>query len=130
MLVPMSQRRRHNWAKPVGGGIVEVIVSTAIISENFRANPSIDHKDDRKNRGMKGAHRHCSATLTDAGLDPAAVVKESRSMEIRSAKEAKISALTSLLRRSWLTTWAPELPFAAVERFAADDPAGGYAENI
>ncbi len=56
MLVPMSQRRRHNWAKPVGGGIVEVIVSTAIISENFRANPSIDHKDDRRNRGMKGGN--------------------------------------------------------------------------
>jgi ferredoxin len=30
-------------------------VRTAIISENFRANPSIDHKDDRKNHGMKGA---------------------------------------------------------------------------
>jgi hypothetical protein len=28
---------------------------SGIISENFRANPNIDHKDDRKNRGMKGA---------------------------------------------------------------------------
>ncbi len=63
-------------------------------------------------------------------MDPAADDKESRSMEIRSAKEADLSALTSLLRRSWLTTWAPELPFAAVQRFAADDPAGGYAESM
>jgi hypothetical protein len=30
-------------------------VRTAIISENFRANPNIDYKDDRKNRAMKGA---------------------------------------------------------------------------
>jgi ferredoxin len=30
-------------------------VRSAIISENFCANPNIDHKDDRKNRAMKGA---------------------------------------------------------------------------
>ncbi len=51
-------------------------------------------------------------------------------MEIRLATEADLSALNSLLRRSWLTTWAPELPFAAVQRFAAADPARGYAESM
>ncbi|MFZ0247429.1 N-acetyltransferase family protein [Candidatus Binatus sp.] len=51
-------------------------------------------------------------------------------MEIRSATEADLSALIPLLRGSWLTTWAPELPFAAVQRFAADDPARHYAESM
>lgn len=50
-------------------------------------------------------------------------------MEIRSAVEADVPALVSILRRSWLTTWAPELPFTAVQRFAEDDPARHYAES-
>jgi ribosomal protein S18 acetylase RimI-like enzyme len=51
-------------------------------------------------------------------------------MEIRSAAEGDVPALITLLRRSWLTTWAPELPFAAVQRFAAIDPARQYAESM
>ena len=50
-------------------------------------------------------------------------------IEIRAAVEADLPVLISLLRRSWLTTWAPELPFAAVQRFANEDPARLYAES-
>ena len=38
-------------------------------------------------------------------------------------------ALVRLLRRSWLVTWAPELPFEAVQAFASIDPARLHAEN-
>lgn len=51
-------------------------------------------------------------------------------MQISPATAADLSALISLLRGSWLTTWAPELPFAAVQRFAAYDPARRYAEDM
>lgn len=37
-------------------------------------------------------------------------------------------ALVRLLRRSWLVAWAPELPFEAVQVFAAVDPARLHAE--
>lgn len=46
---------------------------------------------------------------------------------IRTTDEQDVPALERLLRRSWLTTWAPELPFAAVQTFARDDIAGAYA---
>ena len=48
-------------------------------------------------------------------------------MEIRAARESDIPALQSILRRSWLATWAPALKFETVQRFAATDPAGHYA---
>lgn len=50
-------------------------------------------------------------------------------MIIRPARETDIPALQTLLRNSWLTNWAPHLPFAAVQRFAAEDPAGNYAKD-
>ena len=50
-------------------------------------------------------------------------------MDIRPAREADISALQSILRRSWLATWAPELKFETVQHFAASDPAGHYAND-
>jgi len=50
-------------------------------------------------------------------------------MEIRLAAERDLPALVALLRRSWLTTWAPELRFETVQRFAATDPARLYAES-
>ncbi len=50
-------------------------------------------------------------------------------MNIRQAHEGDISALQSILRRSWLVTWAPELAFETVQRFAATDPAGSYAQD-
>lgn len=50
-------------------------------------------------------------------------------MVIRPANETDIAALTTLLRRSWLATWAPEVPFAAVQWFAAHDPARQLAET-
>src|SRR5216684_1583862 len=50
-------------------------------------------------------------------------------MEIRSPIQDDLPPLISLLRRSWLATWAPELPFVAVQRFAAEDPARQYAES-
>lgn len=37
--------------------------------------------------------------------------------------------LVRLLQRSWLVTWAPELPFEAVQAFAAADPARGHVQN-
>jgi len=48
-------------------------------------------------------------------------------MQLRAAAESDIPALKSILRRSWLTIWAPELAFETVQRFAAEDPAGNYA---
>lgn len=48
---------------------------------------------------------------------------------IRPAKETDVPALVILLRRSWLTTWAPEVPFHAVQAFAAGDPARKLAET-
>jgi len=50
-------------------------------------------------------------------------------MKMRAATDADIPALKSLLRRSWLATWAPELAFETVQRFAALDPAGQYAQD-
>jgi ribosomal protein S18 acetylase RimI-like enzyme len=50
-------------------------------------------------------------------------------MKMRAAREADIPALKSLLRRSWLASWAPELAFETVQRFAATDPAGHYAQD-
>lgn len=50
-------------------------------------------------------------------------------MIIRPAVEEDVPALQTLLRSSWLTNWAPHLPFAAVQRFAAEDPAGHYATD-
>ncbi|WP_076069415.1 GNAT family N-acetyltransferase [Sphingomonas montana] len=38
-------------------------------------------------------------------------------------------ALIDLLRRSWLRTWAPELPFDAVRLFVEQDPVTGYVET-
>jgi GNAT superfamily N-acetyltransferase len=48
---------------------------------------------------------------------------------LRSAEEQDVPALVRLLRRSWLVTWAPELPFEAVQAFAAADPARQHAED-
>lgn len=50
-------------------------------------------------------------------------------MQIRPAAASDIPALQSILRRSWLATWAPELAFETVQRFAAEDPAGAYADE-
>jgi ribosomal protein S18 acetylase RimI-like enzyme len=48
---------------------------------------------------------------------------------IRSAEEQDVPALVRLLRRSWLVAWAPELPFEAVQVFAAADPMRSHAET-
>ena len=48
---------------------------------------------------------------------------------IRPANEADVAALITLLRRSWLATWAPELPFTAVQMFVIHDPARKFAET-
>ena len=50
-------------------------------------------------------------------------------MQIRAARESDVPALQAILRRSWLATWAPELKFETVQRFAATDPAGHYATD-
>ena len=50
-------------------------------------------------------------------------------MRIRAALESDIPALRIILRDSWLVTWAPELAFETVQRFAATDPAGHYAQD-
>jgi ribosomal protein S18 acetylase RimI-like enzyme len=46
---------------------------------------------------------------------------------IRPANEADVAALVALLRRSWLATWAPEVPFSAVQLFVTRDPARTFA---
>jgi ribosomal protein S18 acetylase RimI-like enzyme len=48
---------------------------------------------------------------------------------IRPANEADVAALVTLLRRSWLATWAPEVPFTAVQLFVTHDPARKFAET-
>ena len=48
---------------------------------------------------------------------------------LRPAIETDVQALTRLCRRSWLVSWAPELPFEAVQRFAASDPARRHVEQ-
>jgi ribosomal protein S18 acetylase RimI-like enzyme len=50
-------------------------------------------------------------------------------MLVRAAREADVPALKTLLRNSWLTVWAPALRFETVRRFAAEDPAGTYAQD-
>jgi ribosomal protein S18 acetylase RimI-like enzyme len=55
---------------------------------------------------------------------------EADSVTLRPAEETDLPSLVTLLRRSWLTTWAPELPFEAVQVFAAVDPARTYAEEM
>lgn len=50
-------------------------------------------------------------------------------LQIRQALAADVPGLVRLLRRSWLVTWAPELPFEAVQHFAEGDPARHYAEE-
>ncbi|MBV9420896.1 MAG: GNAT family N-acetyltransferase [Alphaproteobacteria bacterium] len=50
-------------------------------------------------------------------------------MKLRPATEADVPALESLLRRSWLSTWAPELSFETVRKWAAEDWAGAYART-
>lgn len=48
---------------------------------------------------------------------------------LRPAQARDVPALVRLLRRSWLVSWAPELPFEAVQAFAAADPARLHAES-
>jgi len=48
---------------------------------------------------------------------------------IRSAEQQDVPALVRLLRRSWLVTWAPSLPFEAAQAFATAAPARRHAEN-
>jgi len=47
---------------------------------------------------------------------------------IRSAEAQDVPFLVRLIRRSWLVAWAPELPFEAVQAFAAIDPARLHVE--
>ncbi|QGM96701.1 GNAT family N-acetyltransferase [Methylocystis parvus] len=49
---------------------------------------------------------------------------------LRQASECDVPALIRLLHRSWLVAWAPELPFEAVQAFAAADPARTHAETM
>jgi GNAT superfamily N-acetyltransferase len=49
---------------------------------------------------------------------------------LRQATERDVPALVRLLRRSWLVTWAPELPFEALQVFAVADPARSHAETM
>jgi ribosomal protein S18 acetylase RimI-like enzyme len=53
----------------------------------------------------------------------------SDSVILRPAEDTDVPALIRLLQRSWLVTWAPELPFEAVQAFAAIDPARSHAET-
>ncbi len=47
---------------------------------------------------------------------------------LRAASVDDVGPLTRLMRRSWLVAWAPELPFEAVQAFAAADPARPHIE--
>ena len=50
-------------------------------------------------------------------------------IQLRRATEADVPVLIRLLQRSWLVSWAPELPFEAVQAFAAHNPAKEHAET-
>ena len=50
-------------------------------------------------------------------------------VRLRAAERGDIVALIDLLRRSWLRTWAPELPFAAVRVFVEQDPVTDYVRD-
>ncbi len=50
-------------------------------------------------------------------------------VSLRRAEERDVAALIRLLRRSWLVTWAPELPFEAVQLFASYDPVPPHVQN-
>lgn len=45
---------------------------------------------------------------------------------LRDARSDDAGPVIRLLRRSWLTTWAPELPFEAVRHFVENDPASSF----
>ncbi|QND70644.1 GNAT family N-acetyltransferase [Tardiphaga robiniae] len=49
---------------------------------------------------------------------------------LRDATCNDIPALICLIRRSWLVAWAPELPFEAVQAFAAADPVTNHVQTI
>lgn len=51
-------------------------------------------------------------------------------MIVRPAASGDVASLTSLLRRSWLATFAIHLPFEAVQVFTQEDPARRYAEAM
>ncbi|HYE00457.1 MAG TPA: N-acetyltransferase [Alphaproteobacteria bacterium] len=51
-------------------------------------------------------------------------------MIIRSATAEDAPSLIALLRRSWLVTMAPEVPFVAVQNFAREDPATAYVQEM
>lgn len=60
---------------------------------------------------------------------PSGLTASSHSLlSIRPAVEGDVPALIRLLWRSWLVTWAPELPFYAVQAFAAHDPVPAVVE--
>jgi ribosomal protein S18 acetylase RimI-like enzyme len=50
-------------------------------------------------------------------------------MEIRLATKYDVSAVVSLVRRSWLTTWPPEQREGVAERFSRADPPRHYVES-
>ena len=58
------------------------------------------------------------------------MVFQDKRLTLRSCLSSDVSKLIALLRRSWLVTWAPELPFEAVQAFAAHDPARVHAEAM
>lgn len=49
---------------------------------------------------------------------------------LRSATLEDVPLLVTLLRRSWLATFAADLPFEAVQLFASQDPAHAYAKGM
>ncbi len=51
-------------------------------------------------------------------------------MLLRPASPADLPLLITLLRRSWLATFAADLPFEAVQAFAREDPARTYVEAM
>jgi N-acetylglutamate synthase-like GNAT family acetyltransferase len=67
--------------------------------------------------------------LARLGLTPCILARGCYSRYDRPAEELDVPALVRLLRRSWLVTWVPELPFEAVQAFAAADPARSHAET-
>jgi GNAT superfamily N-acetyltransferase len=55
---------------------------------------------------------------------------ETRDLLIRPAEPEDLPGLIHLLRASWLTSFAPRLPWTAVQHFAEHDPARHYADAM
>lgn len=71
--------------------------------------------------------------MSDAANSPRSARRltlEAADVTVRPARPEDADDVLRLLNRSWLTTWAPELPLEAVKRFAERGGAGAYIDAM